>query len=137
MVCLDKGIWVEKLDKAVGCFAALPGLASLHQSILDDQNCAGLWKKDLMRCLVRRRGMRPRSDATWRPPPDRGYRFPSWSSASIEGGTTHNIKAGIQIYNTVVSKKQRRLVGSVQLLYLMILADRHTVTFLFCVRRLI
>ncbi|KAL9124401.1 MAG: hypothetical protein Q9217_006263 [Psora testacea] len=70
---------------------ALSGLARGFQDLLDDQYCAGLWKKDIIRGLT---WVRPApQDAVSGPSAlqvDESCRVPSWSWASIKGGMLFN-----------------------------------------------
>ncbi|PWY88537.1 HET-domain-containing protein [Aspergillus heteromorphus CBS 117.55] len=64
---------------------AISGVARIMEHALDDNYCAGLWRKTLVTDLGWRRasaGARGWGDAGMRPSP---YRAPSWSWASLDG----------------------------------------------------
>jgi hypothetical protein len=71
---------------------ALSGLAAAFQNLLDDQYCAGLWKDDMIRGLLWRshpRALVKSQSACSHAVSARSanLRIPSWSWASINGGT--------------------------------------------------
>ena len=76
----------KRLTYSSDKLVALSGIAKLMESTLDDQYCAGLWRKSLVRQLYwtsvcHEQRLRPR------PKP---YRAPSWSWASLDGPVTQD-----------------------------------------------
>jgi hypothetical protein len=77
----------RSLTKDFDALPALSGLARVFQHILNDEYCAGLWKKDILSTLMWNRSPRYPADSSTRFDLARpsGYLAPSWSWTSILG----------------------------------------------------
>lgn len=112
---IAKEFMARSLTKDTDILPAIGGIARIFQRVLDDEYCAGLWKKDLLCSLLWNRSPRYPADQSTRfelvRPSE--YLAPSWSWASILGRTAAAIIVNWKIRDALKTSADRmaKIIG--------------------------